>query len=197
MRPTRAALAVAAATLTLFVWGAFSHLVIIYGVGFAALPDEQALRRTLTSDAVEPGLYAFPAPPEWRGEPMTEAAVAAFDSAYREGPSGLLVVRPRGEPPVSLRKLLTQLAANLLSAVLAVFVASSLGGGFLRRAVCVASLGTAGLASVGVILWNWYAFTDAFFLALCFDVIAGWCLVGCVVAALVPPTSRSAPSRPV
>ncbi len=187
MRPTRLLLAVAAGTLTLFVWGAFSHLVLIRGVGFSALSDEPAVVHQLASAGVEPGLYAFPAPPDWRGEAMTDASTAAFEARFREGPSGLLVVRPRGEGPVSPRKILVQLGASLVAVLVAVFVASSLRGSFLRRAACIAAVGSVGLASVGVILWNWYAFTNAFFAALCLDVLGGWCLVGCVVAALLRP----------
>jgi hypothetical protein len=183
---SRTAMAVAAGTITLFVWGAVSHLVLIRGVGFAALPTERGLEETVARDAIAPGLYAFPAPPDWRGEPITDAAMATFEARFRDGPSGLLVIRPPGEAPVSPRKLLVQLAANLVAASVATVVVAGLSGGYLRRAARISALGIVGLASVGVILWNWYAFTDPFFAALCLDVVGGWILLGAVVTALVP-----------
>jgi hypothetical protein len=180
------ALSAAAAALALFVWGAFSHLVIIRGVGYAAIPDEQHFVDAAMSSALPPGLYAFPAPPEWRDEEPTPARVAAWEASFRAGPAGTLVVRPRGEGPFSARKLLVQLAADALAVALALFIVSAVPGSFWRRAATVASVGVIGLAAVGVIYWNWYAFTNAFFVAQCVDIAGGWILVGCVLAALAP-----------
>lgn len=194
-RPLRMALAAGAATLVLFVWGAFSHLVLIRGVGYAVIPNEDGFADAVTQSAIEPGLYAFPAPPDWRGEEMTDAVAAAWELRFREGPAGMLVVRPPGKGPFSGRKLLVQLAANTLAVALALFVVSAVGGSFWRRAATVTAIGLVGLPSVGAIYWNWYAFTDAFFAAQCLDVLGGWLVVGCVLAALVPrPLSPSCTS---
>ncbi len=189
------ALAAGAATLALFVWGAFSHIVIIRGVGYAAIPDEGRFVGAAMPSPLPPGLYAFPAPPDWRGEEPTAERTAAWETSFRAGPAGLLVVRPRGEGPFSARKLLVQLAADALAVALALFVVSAVPGSFWRRATAVASMGVVGLAAVGVIYWNWYAFTNAFFAAQCVDVLVGWLLVGAVLAALAPqPSARDAAS---
>ena len=194
------AFAAAAATLALFVWGAFSHLVIIKGVGYSAIPDEHRFVDAAMSSALPPGLYAFPAPPDWRGEEPTTARMEAWEASFRSGPAGILVVRPRNEGPFSSRKLLVQLAADALAVALALFVVSAVRGSFLRRAATVASVGVVGLATVGVIYWNWYAFTDAFFAAQCVDIAGGWIVVGCVLAALTPQpmamSDQSGRSRP-
>jgi hypothetical protein len=184
-------LAAAAATFVLFAWGAFSHMVIIRGVGYAAIPDEPRFVDAAMPSALPPGLYAFPAPPDWRGEEPTAVRMTAWEATFRAGPSGMLVVRPRGEGPFSARKLLVQLAADALAvAALALFVVSAVAGSFRRRAATAAAVGVIGLASVGVIYWNWYAFANTFFAAQCVDVVGGWILVGCVLAALVPrPTT--------
>jgi hypothetical protein len=189
-RPARFALAAFAATLSLFLWGAFSHTVLINGIGFAALPEEPSFLDAVRP--IPPGLYAFPAPPAWHGNPSTDQAMAAFDTSFRDGPSGLLIVRPRGEPPVSLKKLLTQLAANTIAVLIALFVLSQVSGSWWRRWATVTVVGATGLVSVGIITWNWYAFTDAFYAALCLDVIGGWMIVGAVLSSLAPRLERSA-----
>jgi hypothetical protein len=191
----RTLLALAAGTAVLFVWGALSHMIIIRGVGFAALPDDAAFAQALSGKHVEPGLYAFPAPPDWRGEVATEASMAAWDAQFRSGPSGLLVVRPIGEAPVSPRKLLVQLLANVVAVSLALLVVRSSGPSFWRRVACVVAVGTGGFVTVGVICWNWYAFTNGFILALGFDLLVGWLLVGSILAALVARGEAPAISR--
>ncbi|MEO8904391.1 MAG: hypothetical protein ABI488_18660 [Polyangiaceae bacterium] len=190
------ALAAGAATLALFVWGAFSHLVVIRGLGYAAIPDERRFDAAMPN-SLPAGLYAFPAPPDWRGLEPTAEAMTAWEASFRAGPAGMLVIRPRGEGPLSARKLLVQLAADALAVALALFVVSAVPGSFRRRAATVASTGVIGLATVGVIYWNWYAFTDAFFAAQCVDVLGGWLLVGAVLAALAPrPSASDARSPP-
>ena len=44
-RGARMALAVAAATFAPFVWGGFSHMILIRGVGYAPIPDERGFPR--------------------------------------------------------------------------------------------------------------------------------------------------------
>ncbi|MEO6599821.1 MAG: hypothetical protein ABIQ16_08125 [Polyangiaceae bacterium] len=144
-RGARRAFAAGAATLALFVWGAFSHLVIIRGVGYAAIPDEGRFVDAAMPSALPPGLYAFPAPPDWRGEEPTAERMTAWETSFRAGPTGLLVVRPRGEGPFSARKLLVQLAADALAVALALLVVSAVPGSFRRRATVVASMGVVAL----------------------------------------------------
>jgi hypothetical protein len=189
-RPMRNMLAGAIATLVLFGWGAISHLGIIRGVGFAAIPEERALVEEVAELGIAPGLYVFPTPPEWRGEAQTESGAAAWEREFRAGPAGLLVVRPHGEAPISVGKLLVQLGANAVAVAFALFVVSAVRGSFWRRVASVAALGLVGLSSVGVIYWNWYAFPDAFFAAQVFDIATGWLLVGLTLAALVPANQK-------
>ena len=187
----RTVLTIAAGSMVLFVWGALSHLIIIRGVGFTALPDDGTLAHALVGDHVEPGLYVFPAPPGWRGEPTTKTSMAAWDARFREGPSGLIVIRPRGEGPFGARKLLVQLLADVIAVSLALLVVRSIRASFWLRVTCVAALGVGGFVKVGVIYWNWYAFTDTFIVAQGCDMLVGWLLVGCTLAALAGSRVRS------
>lgn len=159
--------------------------MIIRGVGFAAVPDEAGL--TAAARTIPPGLYALPAPPDWRREATTNERMTAWEARFRSGPAGLLVVRPHGEGPFSSGKLLVRLAANVVAVLLALFVVSVVPGSRRRHAATVTATGVTGLATVGVLSWNWYASTDAFFAAQCVDVLGGWLIVGAVLAALVPP----------
>jgi hypothetical protein len=161
-------------------------MVLIRGVGYAPIPDERRFLDAAMPSAVPPGLYAFPAPPDWRGDNPTAERMTAWEASFRAGPAGMLVVRPRDEGPFSARKIFVQLAAEAAAVALALFVVSAVAGSFRRRVATVAPVGVVGLASVGVIYWNWYAFTNAFFAAQCVDVAGGWVLVGCVLAALAP-----------
>jgi hypothetical protein len=190
-RAFRALAAIAAGTLVLFLWGALSHMVIIRGIGFSALPDDDRFAEALAGGAVQPGLYAFPAPPDWRGEATNETSTAAWDSRFRSGPSGLLTIRPAGEGPVSTRKLLVQLLANIIAVSLALLVVRWSGPSFWRRVTCVVAIGAGGLVTVGVICWNWYAFTNGFIVALGFDLLVGWLLVGCTLAAVAARSERA------
>lgn len=171
-------------TIVLFVWGALSHVVVINGVGYAPLPNEAAFKTQLLD--VEPGLYAFPAPPDWVGQARTDESNAAWIAAFERGPSGMLIVRPVGEGPFSPEKLLVQFLADLLAVLLAVWVIGRLSGSFFRRALSVACFGAVAVLTVGMISWNWYAFTTSFFVAQAFDMVVGWSLVGIALAASVP-----------
>ncbi len=142
-RGARTVLAAAVATFVLFGWGAFSHMIIIRGVGYAAIPNEPGFIDAAMPSAL-PGLYAFPAPPDWRGEEPTAERMTAWEARFRAGPSGMLVVRPRGEGPFSARKLLVQLAADVLAVALALFVVSAVAGSFWRRAATAATVGVSG-----------------------------------------------------
>jgi hypothetical protein len=181
--------ALVAATLVLFLWGALSHMVLIRGVGYSVLREEGVFSRGLEQGGgVEPGLYAFPAPPDWRSAPTTANAQAAWETQFRNGPSGMLIVRPHGEAPFSAGKLVTQLALDVFAVSLGMFVLVCVSAtSFWRRAGAVFALGLGGLATVGGVYWNWYAMNNAFMAAQCVDVMGGWLLVACTLAALLPP----------
>jgi hypothetical protein len=57
----RIALAALLGGLVVFIWGAFSHMVLPIGsMGLSALPNEEAVLTTLRTSVTEPGLYFFP-----------------------------------------------------------------------------------------------------------------------------------------
>lgn len=170
-----------AGALTMFVWGGFSHMVLLKGVGFSRLPQESelvlSLKRTVASD----GLYFFPGT-NLRGESSPEEQ-ADFEARFRAGPTGLIVYRSSGDSPVSARKLGFQAASHLFAALIAAYVMSLLrGASFARRVSVSGLLGGFSTLAVGTIYWNWYGFPNAFFLAQCFDMVVGWALAGAMMA---------------
>jgi hypothetical protein len=73
----------------LFVWGAFSHLVLLIGVGFTPLPNEDKIIKTLESSIPEKGLYFFHGKDFRRRS--TEEQESVFEAKFKTGPVGILV----------------------------------------------------------------------------------------------------------
>jgi hypothetical protein len=92
--------------LILFVWSAFSHMVLPIGaMGLRSLPNENVVMPVMKDAIREPGLYIFPGMDLTRT--LTSEEQAAWQERYRAGPVGLLVYRPQGENPMSPRQLIT------------------------------------------------------------------------------------------
>lgn len=182
--------AIAGAVL-MFVWGAFSHLVLLIGVGFRPLPNEAAVIEKLSTSIPDEGLYFFPGT-DLRGNPTPEQE-AAWEAKYRTGPTGLLLYRPTGGTPVSPKKLLTQMLSNLLAAAIAAFVVSLMLAPYWQRVLAITLLGIFAWLSVSAIYWNWYGFPSSFFIAQGVDQAVGWLFAGLAIAKVVSPPKRSIP----
>jgi hypothetical protein len=189
---TRKRLVVAwlAGTLLIYLWGAFSHMVLLKGAGFSRTPDDRrvvtALQGLLDSD----GLYFFPSP-DFSGRASPEET-ATFERRFLAGPTGMILYHPAGSSPVSSRKLAVQLLADMIATAIVVHLIRRMRGSALANASTIGLLGVFAVASVAAIFWNWYGFPNAFFVAQCVDVIGGWSLTGVAMAMIV--TTRHAPS---
>src|SRR5688572_27855567 len=102
--------AVLAGTVTVFVWGGLSHMVLLRGVGFSVLADDDAVVTALRDAGLEDGLYAFPTP-DFRGSATAEEE-AEWARRYEAGPTGFLIYHPVGRSPVPVDRLLVQLACD-------------------------------------------------------------------------------------
>lgn len=174
-----------AGAVIMFVWGAFSHLVLLKGVGFRPLPNENMVIENLRSSIPEDGLYFFPGT-DLRGNPTPEQQ-AAWEAKFRTGPTGLLIYHPTGGTPVSSKKLLIQQMSNLLAAAIAAYVASLILAPYWQRVLAIALLGVFAWLTVGEIYWNWYGFPNSFFIAQGVEQAVGWLLAGLGIAKVVPP----------
>jgi hypothetical protein len=178
-----------AGAITFFVWGAFSHLVLLKGVGFNRVSDEARIVSALRTSLPGDGLYFLPSI-DLRGNPSAEET-AAWEARFRAGPIGMIVYHAAGNAPVSAKKLSLQFLSDLLAAGILSYVLSLTVAAYWRRVGLAALLGVFGLFAISSIYWNWYGFPNAFFLAQGVDMIVGWSLAGAVIAKLIPPARVS------
>jgi hypothetical protein len=173
-----------AGAITIFVWGAISHMVLLEGIGFSRMPNEDRIVSTLRISLNEDGLYFFPNI-DLRGHPSAEDR-AAWEAKFRAGPTGMIIYHPAGDRPVSPKKLFLQFLSCVIAASIVAYVLFASAGTYSRRVGIAVLLGIFGLFTVSTIYWNWYGFPNAFFLAQGVDMIVGWALAGAVIARLIP-----------
>jgi hypothetical protein len=165
--------------VVIFIWGAFSHLLLLTGSGFTPLPNEENVIKTLESAIPKKGLYFFPGK-DFRQS--TKEQDAAFLEKFRTGPVGILVYRPVGGNPLAPGKLLTQLASDFITTLILSLIGSLVVLPYWQRVFVISVLGALACSSVSTIYWNWYEFPTSFFLAQCVDQVVGFFLAGLVIA---------------
>jgi hypothetical protein len=174
--------------LTLFLWSAFSHAVLLIGTGFTPLPQEEATVSALSTSIKEHGLYFFPGKDFRHSTPEQESR---WLEKHRTGPTGLIIYRPVGGEPFSPRKLLTQVAASFVAALIISYVASLMAASYWERVLAITLLGVLACSTVSVIYWSWYEFPTSFFIAQVVDQVVGCFLAGLVIARVVPRRQAS------
>jgi hypothetical protein len=174
--------------LTMFIWGAVSHMVIFIGAGFKPLPGEEKVLSVLKSTINEKGLYFFPGK-DFRN--TTKEQDVLFESRFRNGPVGLLIYRPHGGNLLDINKLITQFVCTLLSVLIAIFIVSASANGYWKRVCMVTALGLIACTSVSSIYWNWYEFPASFFVAQILDMVIGFFITGVVICKIIPANSNS------
>jgi hypothetical protein len=170
----RLLIATLAGAVTVFVWGGLSHLVLLEGVGFSRITNEERIVSALRTSLPGDGLYFLPSI-DLRGTPSSEET-AAWETRFRNGPTGLIVYHAAGDTPVSPKKILVQFLSGLFAAGIVTFVLYFTAAPYCGRVGLAALLGALGLFTVSTIYWNWYGFTNAFLLAQVVDLIVGWSL---------------------
>jgi hypothetical protein len=179
--------ATVAGAVTMFVWGAISHMVLLEGVGFSRISDEERIVSALRSSLPGDGLYFLPSI-DLRKSPSAEET-AAFEARFRAGPTGMIVFHAAGDAPVSFRKLSIQFLSTLVAAGILSYVLSLTVAAYWTRVELASLLGAFGVFAISSIYWNWYGFPNAFLLAQGVDMVVGWSLAGAVIAKLNPPAT--------
>jgi len=177
-------IATLAGAVTVFVWGGFSHLVLLEGVGFSRIANEERIVSALRTSLPGDGLYFVPSI-DLRGTPTSEET-AAWEARFRAGPTGLIVYHALGDTPVSPKKMVVQFLSGLFAAGIVTFVLCLTVAPYWGRVGLATLMGALGVFTVSTIYWNWYGFTNAFLLAQVVDMIVGWALAGAVIARLIP-----------
>jgi hypothetical protein len=168
----------------LFVWGAFSHMVLPLGeAGMKAIPNEDAVIAVMRDNMKETAVYLFPGFDH--SATMTDEQTQAFYRKWEQGPTGFLVYHPDGLPALSPLQLIGELAANIISAMIAAYLlAQALGTltTFGSRALFVFVLGFIPTFVVDASHTIWYGFPVDFTLAAMVDQAVGFGLAGLAMA---------------
>jgi len=161
--------------LVIFVWGAFSHMVLpLGGMGLDSLPNEAAVVSALSASIPRAGLYMFPA-----------------DENATTGPWGMVNFHPDEPSTITTRRLVRELLGDIAAAVIAVLILSR--SSLTRRGLVVAAaaMGLFGWFSISFPYWNWYGFPAAFVLSEAIDQAVGWALAGAAMSFVITTRARS------
>ena len=111
----------------------------------------------------------------------------AWQEKAKQGPVGVLIVRPQGGEGMTPTTLGTELGTNVVSALLAALLLSQVrvGAGYWTRVGFVTLLGVFAFVTVIVPYWNWYSFPADFVATEAIEHVVGWFLAGLVLAAIV------------
>jgi hypothetical protein len=172
--------------IVVFMWGAISHMATPIGtMGIRQIPGEEKVVAALKDSIREAGFYLFPG--RDMSKSMSPSEEEAFAAKTRQGPEGVLVIRPDGADGMSPRQLLTELGSSIAAALLAAIVLTQVRSGYLGRVLVVTLMGVFGFVSINVSYWNWYGFPTDFTIGAALDEIIGWFLGAIVLAAIVRP----------
>ncbi len=100
--------------MSFLVWVVLPH----HKSDYKALPDEEAARKALTPQNLEPGLYNIPHVTSWDDLKQPEVV-----RKFEEGPSAFITVVPKGVPTMG-KKMVLSFVQNLFVAVLVAYMAS-------------------------------------------------------------------------
>ncbi|MGH9804937.1 MAG: hypothetical protein ACRD4D_07175 [Candidatus Acidiferrales bacterium] len=170
--------------VTLFVWGAISHMVLRTAVvvlhGFS---DEEAVKQAVVANAPRSGVYFLPYV-DTAG--MSEAEQEAAMERAMQGPVIFAAVRlgPTASFPTLL---LIQLFIEMLSALVATaLLLHARPLPYFGRVAFVAGIAAAVAIAGNLPEWNWYNFSTAYTAMEIGDKLVGWSLAGLVLAKIVP-----------
>ena len=176
--------------IVVFFWGAFAHMVLPLGMmGLKSLPHEDAVIKAIGSEVPADGLYFFPGMD--LSHAPTESELAAREAKFKNGPSGLLLVKLKDAEAMSPRQLVTEVATDILAALIAGALLTCVRLPYAACVGFVTALGVFGFVSIAAPWWNWYGYPSAFMIAEAIDQVVGWTLAGLVLAALIRPGSPS------
>jgi hypothetical protein len=176
--------------LALFLWGTLAHVVLPLGrVGIKEIPQEPAVLGAMKTAMPEPGFYFFPGIGVGSAATKAEkdAAMRQFQQRYMAGPYGILIYHPTGTTPMSPGQLLTELALNIVEALLAAWLLTLATGltRFASRVGIVVVAGVLASISTNVEYWNWYGFPTNYTVTYIFTDVVGFLVIGLVLAKVI------------
>lgn len=175
-----------------FIWSALVHMNPLTGpMGLTMLNEkEDTVMAALKDNVPEPGLYFFPGMD--MSQHLTKEQKDAWAAKYKAGPSGLLLIQPKGGDPMMTSQLVISFISNLLCALLAAFILASTVGSFARRVAIVTSLGLFAWLAISMEQWDWYEFPFTFAMLDAINQLIGWLLAGLLMAKMIKPANHQA-----
>jgi hypothetical protein len=172
--------------LVVFVWSAIAHMALPIGtMGLSTLPDEQPVLDVLREKVPADGMYFVPGMDPKSKDPQYHEN---WQKKYESGPSGLLILHPRGMKTMTTRLMVIELLTDIAAAAVVALVFAGMAGGAGRRMIVAALLGLFAWLSISVSYWNWYGYPLAYIGGEGIDQVVGWALGGLAMAKLVKPS---------
>ena len=170
--------------VTMFMWGAFSHMVLNFeGSMIHQIPNEAAVVAAMKDNIKEDGVYALPGI-DMTHQPSPEE-MNAWSAAYERGPTAMVFYHTRGADVFTPHQFGVQFLADFGAALfgsLILFLAAVSWG----RGVAIATMiGLAGWCTLEIPYWDWYRFPWEFIRADLIDQVLGWLLAGAVMAFIL------------
>lgn len=168
--------------LTLFLWGAFAHMVLPLGeTGMAESRNEDAVLSALKDNLPQAGVYVLPGlSTEQMGDP---GKVEAYKAKAPNAPYAFVVYHPDGRDGTLMqRNLLHEYLSNTLAALIAAFVLALGTFSKAKRILLGVALGAFSWLTVSAPYWNWYRFPQDFSLANLAMSLIGWLLAASAMA---------------
>ncbi len=168
--------------VVLFTWSFVSHVFLPLGhIGIQQVPNEDPILEAMRANIQQPGLYFLPGlhPSQYEDEAArkgwAEKAVRGF----------AIVIYQLSAQEMTTGQLVTEFVSNLLLAFLAALLVSHIGGSFIWRTLAVGLMGLIAGLDVYVSYWNWFKFPSDYTLAVMFDQLVGFLLMGAVLSLMV------------
>ena len=120
------------AGIVIFFWGFAAHKFLPLGeTGMHDIPQEEVVAAAVKDAVREPGIYFLPG--HGMGKTKSPEEQKALNEKVAKGPTGFLIIHPKGSE-VSLPKyLVPQLATNVVCGLLAALLVTQLRPGFVVR----------------------------------------------------------------
>src|SRR5262249_18379248 len=142
-------IATLAGAATMFVWGGISHMVLLKGMGFTRMSNEERIVSTLRTSLPGDGLYFFPSI-DLRGSPTREEK-ADWEARFRAGPTGMIIYHATGAVPVSPKKVSVQFVSHVVAAGVLAYWLSLAVASYWKRIGLAALFGVFGLFAISSI----------------------------------------------
>jgi hypothetical protein len=172
------------AAVAIIIWGFIFWAALPFGAAtLKTVPNEDALRSTLSQNLAESGAYLFP------GMDPNAADKAAAEAAFRQkslaGPRGLLLFMREGGEPMAPAQIVwgfvfSFVAALLMAGLLAMALPALPAYG--ERVLFVTLGGLFATIAVDTGYYNWWYFPLGFILAIGIFTVLAWFIAGLIMA---------------